>query len=203
MRKAALFALMMTLLLAACGGEERDSVAVLQQQYAAVEAAVMEANITCHCDDEVCRYELSCDYTPVCSTVTVLAPEELAGISASVKDGVLTLSYDDISLDAGTCTEAALSPVTVLPKLMEAAAGGYVTEESREHLDDRVCIRMTCDLQDDTQTVYTTWFDEGSFLPVRSEIACDGQVIHEVTWNRFEVTEQRSTEEEPAENRTT
>ena len=195
MRKAGLFALMLTLLLTACGGEEKDSAAALQQQYAAVEAAVLEADITCHYDDEVRRYELSCDYTPACSTVTVLAPEELAGISAAVKDGVLTLHYDDISLDAGTCTGVALSPVAVLPKLMEAASGGYVTEESREHLDDRACIRMSCDLQDDTQTVYTTWFDEGSFLPVFSEVACGGRVIHEVAWTCFEVTEQRSVEE--------
>lgn len=200
MRKAALFALMLTLLLTACGGEGNDPAAALQQQYAAVEAAAMEAEILCHYDDEVRTYSLLCAYTPDCSTVTVLSPEELAGISATVEDGELTLSYDDISLDAGTCSEAAVSPVAVLPKLMEAAGVGYVTAESREDLDDRPCLRLSCDLQDDTGTVYTTWFDEGSLLPIRSEVTIDEVVVYEVTWSRFEVTEQRPLEEPSAEN---
>ena len=202
MRKAALFALMLTLLLTACGGEEKDPAAALQRQYAAVEAATMEAEIVCHYDDEVRNYSLLCAYTPDCSTVTVLSPEELAGISATVEDGELTLSYDDISLDAGTYSDAAVSPVAVLPKLMEAASVGYVTEESSENLDDRACLCVSCDLQDDTETVYTTWFDEGSLLPIRSEVACGGVVVYEVTWNRFEVTEQRPLEEEPSEGET-
>lgn len=198
MRKAALFALMMMLPLAACGGERREKTAFLQQQYAAVEEAAMEAELLCHYDDEVREYTLLCAYTPASSTVTVLAPEELAGISATVEGGELTLRYDDISLDAGTYTGAAMSPVAVLPRLMEAAGGGYVTEESRETLDDRSALRLTCDLQDDTGTTYTTWFDEESLLPLRSEVAVDGAVIFDVSWSRFEVTRWRTPEETDA-----
>lgn len=195
MRKAALFALMLTLPLAACGGEERDQAAMLQQQYAAVEEAAMEAELVCHYDGEARSYTLLCAYTPSSSEVTVLAPEELAGISAVVENGALTLRCDDISLDAGTYTDAAASPVAVLPKLMEAAGGGYVTEESIETLADRAALRMTCDLQDDTLTRYTTWFDQESLLPLRSEVAVDGEVLCEVTWTRFEVSRQRPPEE--------
>ena len=195
MRKALLFALMMSLLLTACGGKEKDPTPILQQQYAAVEAATIEAKILCHYDDEVRTYKLLCAYTPACSTVTVVEPEDLAGISATVEDGELTLNYGDISMDAGTYSEAAVSPVAVLPKLMEAAGWGYVTEKSEESFADRTCLRVSCDLQDDTGTVYTTWFDEQSLLPLSSEVVCGGSVVYEVTWLRFEVTEQRGTEE--------
>lgn len=195
MRKAMLFALMMSLLLTACGGKEKDPTPILQQQYAAVEAATIEAEILCHLDDEVRNYKLLCAYTPACSTVTVMEPEDLAGISATVEDGELTLNYGDISMDAGTYSEAAVSPVAVLPKLMEAAGWGYVTEKSKESFADRTCLRVSCDLQDDTGTVYTTWFDEESLLPLSSEVVCGGSVVYEVTWLRFEVTEQRGTEE--------
>ena len=99
MRKALLFAPMLMLLLTACGGgEEKDLGAELQQQYAQLSAATMEADITCHYGDEVREYTMLCAYTPDSSTVTVLAPEDLAGISATVSGGELTLSYDDISL---------------------------------------------------------------------------------------------------------
>ena len=119
MRKATLFALMLTLLLTACGGEEeRDPASELQAAYAGLAAATLEADITCHYDDETRTYTMLCDYTPGSSTVTVLAPEDLAGISATVAEGELTLSYEDVSLDAGSYSAAAISPVAALPKLM-------------------------------------------------------------------------------------
>ena len=101
MRKALLFAPMLMLLLTACGGEEKDPAAELQAQYANLAGAVMEAEVSCHYADEDRAYTLLCDYAPERSTVTVLSPANLAGISATVENGTLTLSYEDISLDAG------------------------------------------------------------------------------------------------------
>lgn len=190
MRKALLFAPMLMLLLTACGGEERDPAAELQAQYANLASAVMEADITCHYADEDRSYTLLCDYTPAKSTVTVLSPANLAGISATVADGTLTLSYEDISLDAGGYSAAAISPVAALPKLMEAACAGYVTEKSEETVGERPCLRLACDLPEDEGSVYTTWYDQQTLLPLRSEIAADGMVVFEVAWTRFEVTGQ-------------
>jgi len=189
-RKAGLFALMLTLLLTACGGEgERDPAAALQEQYAAVAEAEMEAEITCHYGGEVRSYTMECGYTPEKSRVTVLAPQELAGISAEVEKGELLLSYEDISLDAGTYSGAALSPVTVLPELMEAAAAGYVTEMSREPRQERDCLRMSCGLDRSASTVYTTWFDEETLLPMYSEVVMEGTLVYQTEWSRFQVTE--------------
>ena len=189
MRKALLFALMLMLLLTACGGgEETNAVTQLQQQYAAVKSATMEAEIICHYDDEVRSYTLLCAYTPERSTITVLSPENLAGISAQVENGTLTLRYDDISLDAGTYSAAAVSPVMALPKLMEAAAWGYPAQQGEEMQGERLCIRLGCDLNDEPGTVYTTWFDRETLLPLRSEICMDGVLLFEINWSRFEVT---------------
>lgn len=196
-RKALLFAPMLMLLLTACGGgEEKDMVAQLQQQYAAVEQATLEADITCHYDEEVREYTLLCAYTPEKSTVTVLKPENLSGISAQVENGTLTLSYDDLSLDAGTYSAAAVSPVVALPKLMEAAGWGYPAEQSEETVGERTCIRLGCDLSNAPGTLYTTWFDKESLLPMRSEISTDGVLLFEATWNRFEVTQTKQVQED-------
>lgn len=189
MRKAMLFALMLTLLLTACGGEEeRDPASELQAAYAGLAAATLEADITCHYDDETRTYTMLCDYTPGSSTVTVLAPEDLAGISATVAEGELTLSYEDVSLDAGSYS-AAISPVAALPKLMEAAAAGYVSQQSVEELEERSCLRLSCDLDGEEGDLYTTWFDQETLLPLYSEISVDGVVVYQVAWSRFEVRE--------------
>ncbi len=188
MRKALLFAPMLMLLLTACGGEEKDPAAELQAQYANLTGAVMEADVSCHYADEDRAYTLLCDYAPDRSTVTVLSPANLAGISATVENGTLTLSYEDISLDAGGYSAAAISPVAALPKLMQAAASGYVTEKSEETVGERPCLRLACDLPDDEGSVYTTWFDQETLLPLRSEISAEGTVVFEVAWTRFEVT---------------
>ena len=190
MRKALLFAPMLMLLLTACGGggEKVDPAAELQAQYAALDAATMEADVICHYADELRTYTLLCAYTPAESTVTVLSPANLSGISATVADGKLHLSYEDISLDAGSYSAAAISPVAALPRLMAAAGSGYITEQSKETLAERECLRLACDLPDDEATVYTTWFDQETLLPLRSEIAVDGETVFEVAWSRFEVT---------------
>ena len=179
---------MLMLLLTACGGEEKDPAAELQAQYANLTGAVMEADVSCHYADEDRAYTLLCDYAPDRSTVTVLSPANLAGISATVENGTLTLSYEDISLDAGGYSAAAISPVAALPKLMQAAASGYVTEKSEETVGERPCLRLACDLPDDEGSVYTTWFDQETLLPLRSEISAEGTVVFEVAWTRFEVT---------------
>ncbi len=189
MRKALLFAPMLLLLLTACGGgEEKDLAASIQEEYAAVSAATMEAEITCRYDNEERVYSLLCAYTPESSTVTVLSPANLSGISATVTGGELTLSYKDVSLDAGSYSAAAISPVAALPKLMEAAGKGYVTQQSEEDVGERKCLRLACDLTEDEGTLYTTWFDKETMLPLKSEITVDGKVVFEVAWTRFEVS---------------
>lgn len=203
MRKAMLFALMLTLLLTACGGEEKDPVGDLQRQYAAVASATMEADVTCHYEEEEREYTLLCAYTPESSTVTVLAPANLAGISATVSGGELKLSYEDISLDAGSCSAAAISPVAALPRLMEAAASGYPAETGEEDVDGRKGLRVAFDLADDEGTLYATWFDQETLLPLRSEISTDGTVLYEVAWTRFEVTEQAPAQPETQETQET
>ena len=78
--------------------------------------------------------------------------------------------------------------MVALPKLMEAAAWGYPAEQSEEALGERTCIRLGCDLSDEPGTLYTTWFDAQTLLPLRSEIAVDGTLLFEIAWSRFEVT---------------
>ena len=56
-------------------------------------------------------------------------------------------------------------------------------------LPGRPCLRRAFDLWEDEETLYTTWFDQETLLPLQSEISADGAVVFEVSWKRFEITE--------------
>lgn len=66
---------------------------------------------------------------------------------------------------------------------------GYLTEQSEETVGERPCLRLAFDLEGDEGTLYTTWFDQETLLPLRSEISADGVVVFDVAWSRFEITE--------------
>ena len=124
MRKALLFAPMLMLLLTACGGEEKDPAAELQAQYANLTGAVMEADVSCHYADEDRAYTLLCDYAPDRSTVTVLSPANLAGISATVENGTVTgkgpgsaVITASAGMETATC-QVTVQAAVVLPELV-------------------------------------------------------------------------------------
>ena len=60
-------------------------------------------------------------------------------------------------------------------------------------MGERTCIRLGCDLSGAPGTVYTTWFDKETLLPLKSEIVVDGVLVYEIAWSRFEVTQRAET----------
>ncbi len=168
-------AVLCLLLLSGCGKAQQG--AALQEQYAAVSRAELAAEITCHLPDEVRQYQVTCDYDAHGGAETVItAPAELAGVRATVSGEDLTLTYDDLTLSAGTLE--AISPANCLPWLLRAAAEGYVLEEGRETLEDRDCLRLAFDTTgaDGEKVLCTTWFDRETLLPVYSEFSVGGQL---------------------------
>ena len=71
---------------------------------------------------------------------------------------------------------------------MAAAASGYPAETGEEDVDGRKGLRVAFDLADEEGTLYATWFDQETLLPLHSEISAEGTVVFEVAWTRFEVT---------------
>ncbi len=81
-------------LLAGCGKNRVAGGDGLRQRYREMQAAHMEAEITCHLETENRTFTVSCDWTPTGAGTTVTAPEALAGLTASVSGEDLTVSYD-------------------------------------------------------------------------------------------------------------
>ena len=108
MKKCLVWLLAAALLLAGCGKKAASQAESLRQRYREMQAAHMEAEITCHLETENRTFTVSCDWTPTGAGTTVTGPEDLAGLTASVSGEDLTVSYDGAALSALDCSMSRL-----------------------------------------------------------------------------------------------
>ena len=133
---------------------------------------------------------LSCELDPEGKgSVTVLAPESIAGISAVTRDNGEDLCYEDLALGLGTLPGTELSPAQAPGRLVRAWTGVWIASAGEEGKGVLACY-------EDEALGVRTWFDaEG--LPTHAELAVDGQVyftgeIKNFTWkaeNDYETAE--------------
>lgn len=176
MKKTIPWLLLAALLLTGCGRAKKAE--ALQEHYAAVRSAELTADVVCHLAGGSRTFTLDCAYDrDGNSAVTVTAPEELAGITASVSGEDLTLTYGDLSLSAGMLTD--LCPANCLPWLLKAASSGYVLEEGREVLGETGCLRLALDTTAPSgdKVVIAAWFDDETLDPVYAEFTIADHLV--------------------------
>ena len=102
MRRGMYLAAALCLLLCGCGKKDAAEAQAVQQRYAALTGAVAEAEIVSHPEGETRSFTVrcTCDRTKDTATTTVMAPEELAGLSATVTGEKLLIQYDGPALAA-------------------------------------------------------------------------------------------------------
>ena len=194
MRKALLFAQMtaLCLALAACGGgtDRAERTEELQLRFQELSAAQVEAELTCHYGGEVRTYTLRCAYAPEQSEVEVLAPEELAGISAALSGEELTVAYDGVLLDAGLYSGTEISPMWAVPSMLRAMGEGYPLESGYEELDGAECLRVTFETTDSSggKRYTAVWFDENG-VPLQGEITLGETVVYTAVLTQFTTEE--------------
>ena len=130
-------------LLCACGAAPSAG-QNLQEQYAAVKTAQLEAEVVCHLEGESRSYTVQCSYDRGGDAVTTITtPEELAGISATVSGSDLTLTYDGTGLAAGPLRDVCAA--NCLPLLLQAVSDGYILEQGKETIEGQPCLRLALD----------------------------------------------------------
>ncbi len=195
MKKRILLPLLCAALLLSGCGEKTSNGAEIQRQYGLIATAQMEAEVTFHNRGEERCFTLLCDYTPEKSTVTVTAPETVAGITATVTGEEMTLQYDGESFSVGDV--GAVNPVAALPQLLRALAEGYLLEEGRESIEYIPCYRLVLDTDfGAAAAVCTVWIDQETLLPRYAEFAVDGETVLDVNMLSFSCTLQEETTEE-------
>lgn len=176
------------LLLSSCGGDGNKEATDFRCNYQEMSGCIMEAEVSC--DQEGLEWDacLRCNYVPDgSSTVEVLAPESIAGITAVFTDADWRIEYEDVCLNAGAVSEEQISPALCLPRLISALREGWLLEENEEKLGDIPCLRMALD-QSGSQggkIISTLWLRQDDGTPLRGEIAVDGEIILKAEFTEF------------------
>lgn len=187
MKKIFASLLPLLLLLTACG-ETAQTAENIQTQYARLATADLAAKVTCHLSGESRTYELTCVVTTDGASTTVTAPEELAGITATISPDGLTVTYDGTALSAGDLYD--VCPANCLPYLLNAIAEGYLLEQGTEDLDGVACYRMALDTtaKSGEKVLCTVWIDQNTLIPRYAEFAQNDTVILTAEMAAFQCT---------------
>ena len=123
--------------------------------------------------------------------LTITAPDDVAGITASVEKGQTFLSYDGIRLETGPLNPEGLSPLDAIPALLSAMRTGYIAETGSESMDGQEVLRITCRDSsrgpgEGTETVL--WFDKARRTLLFSEIRSDGATVVRCRFSDFTYT---------------
>lgn len=127
-------------------------------------------------------YEFTLDFTwqrEGDTVLTLTAPEELAGLTAKVSQGQTRLEFDGISLDTGAITGEGLTPMELVPALMEWAQTGFMDQCVYETLDDTPVLRVQFrdpDVQPGSGTECAAWFSRADHALLRAELYWNGEL---------------------------
>ena len=111
-------------------------------------------------------------------TVTVLAPESIAGISAVTDGETGSLRFADLCLGLGTLPGTELAPAAAPGRLIRAWARDWIASAGAEGESLLACY-------EDGRFAVNTWFDAAG-IPVRAELAVDGQTHFTAEIRNFE-----------------
>ena len=179
MRKCLICVLMTTLLLAGCGkagvSEAEELALTVRGEYLAMESCAARAAVTADYGQRVYQYEMAVSVNGEETTLTLSAPETVAGLTARLTGEENLLEFDGVSVETGPLDDDGLTPVSALPALLEAARSGYMTACALE--EDGALLRIDCGDPEGTPgagTETALWFDASTHALTRGEISVDG-----------------------------
>ena len=183
-KKAALLALALSMALCACAKTNQPDAAQqalsFRQEMLAGDCS-FQAEITADFGDTVSRFSLSCAHTQESgTTMTITAPETLAGLIAEAGGEEVKLVFEDTEASFGTLSGLGLSPMAAPELMCRAWQSGYVQDSGME--EELAHVTYLCGYGEDELRV-DTWFQAG--VPVRAELFCDGRMAVQIDVTDF------------------
>lgn len=164
------------LLLGGCGEAEFD-IETVRETYTQALTMTAEADITTH-SGVLADYTVSFTRQDGVSTVTLLAPESLAGISARTYEGRAEIEYEDVAVETLLPSVSGFVPVDALSGVIDDLCGSVPADYCAEELEGISCIALTFE----TSTAEyagqkRVWLDNQSLAVLRAEFYLDGQMV--------------------------
>ena len=181
------FALLLTLISIFLTGCAAKSPA---QQPLTFRTALLEAGgcsftaaVTADYGETTTDFTLDASFAPdTGASLTVTAPETIAGITAHVKDSTADVSFDNTQLGLGSLANGRLAPLAAPYVLGQSWAGAYIDSTGTEDGLLRATYRLGYDKQ---ELVVDTWFTEEPFTPQYAEISADGRMVLSIRISNF------------------
>lgn len=199
MRKKLLCAqmILLTLLLAACGGEEagRDGAQELalttRTEYLAMTSCSAKLALTADYGERVYDYGFVMSWQKEGGLLlTVTAPEDVAGVTIRAENGATALEYDGARIETGPVTPDGLSPVDALPAFLQYAKAGFMAACTEELLGETAALRVDYREPDATPgegVEGSLWFDATTHALLRGELSDEGRVVVQCTFSEFQM----------------
>ena len=147
------------------------------------------AEITADYGQRVYEYTLTVSWQKDGETVlTVVEPENIAGITARIGNGSARLEYDGASLETGLLSGDGLSPMDAVPAILEGVLTGYIAECGFEDAGEGRQLWFCCrdpEQSAGTGTEAAFWFDADSHALTRAELLSDGYTVIQCVFTDF------------------
>lgn len=177
-------ALMMALLLTGCGasGENADDLA-LEARGAYLQMETCAASLAIQVDYGSRVYDYGMDVTwerEGETTLTLTAPEEVAGVTGHIAAGETALEFDGMYVETGPLDDQGLSPMDAFPALLAALREGYLAQCSLDEVEEAQVLHLTVR---DPEGVPgegredQLWLSAGDYTLLRGEISSDGATV--------------------------
>ena len=147
----------------------------IRGEYLEMTACSAHLAVTADYGQRVYQYQMEASVEGEDMTLTLTAPETVAGMTARFSGEEGTLEYDGVWTETGALDGDGLTPVSAFPALLEAARSGYIIACALE--EEGTLLRVDCG--DPTGSPgqgreIALWFDASSHALVKGEISVDG-----------------------------
>ncbi len=180
-RSGVICVLMMTLLLSACGGTggngPQEQALAIRGEYLVAKGCSARLNVTADYGQRVYTYTVDVTSTAEDLVLSVVKPEEVAGVTAHLVGGDSRLEYDGAVLETGPLALDGLTPLDAVPALLETARSGFMDNCAAELLGERETLRVAYrdpDIPARQGRQTNLWFDAQTHAMLQGEILMDG-----------------------------
>lgn len=182
-------------LLTGCGenkniGSSADELALnIRTEYMGMTGFSANAEVIADYGQRVYEYTLDVQWQKEGETVlTVLAPENIAGITARIESGTSFLDYDGISMETGILSQDGFSPMEAIPVLMNYILSGYIAQCAYDGSETQNLLWVSCREPENSPgkgTEAELWFDVETHALTQAEILYDGYTVIQCIFSDF------------------